>query len=145
MHLKTGDWVVVCDAGKYVVYENQGDTDRLDLRVVSFDEHDNPSTQEQGTDRPGRYPSPGAQSSAVSETDWHDQEEKRFIGALAGQMDGWAAAEPTRNFVLIADPRSMGTMRKVLKAETLARTVHTATGDHVHRPVEAIEALINKA
>ena len=145
MHLRTGDWVVVCDAGKYVVYENQGDTDRLDLRIVSFDEHDNPPTHEQGTDRPGRFPSPDAQRSAVSETDWHDQEEKRFIGALAGQMDGWAAAEPKRQFVLVADPRSMGTLRKALKAETLARTVHTVTGDHVHRPVEAIEALIDAA
>ena len=145
MHLKNGDWVIVCDAGKYVVYENQGDTDRLDLRIVSFDEHENPPTHEQGSDKPGRYPSPNAQRSAVGQTDWHDQEEKRFIEALAGQMDGWAAADHARHFVLVADPRSMGTLRKALDAKTLEQTVHTITGDHAHRPVEAIEELINGA
>lgn len=142
MHLKNGDWVVVCDAGKYVVYENQGDTGRLDLRIVSFDEQDNPPTREQGTDRPGRFPSPNAQRSAVGDTDWHDQAETRFIEALAGQMDAWAAAAPARHFVLVADPRSMGTMRKALKDQTSDRIALTITGDHVHRPVDAIEQLI---
>ena len=145
MHLRNGDWVVVCDAGKYVVYENQGDTDRLDLRTISFDDHTNPPTHGQGTDKPGRLPGPGGQSSAVGDTDWHEQEEKRFIGALAAQMDGWAAAEPDRRFVLAADPRSMGTLRQALNEHTLSRIAHSITGDHVHRPVSAIEALINEA
>ena len=69
MHLKTGDWVVVCDAGKYVVYENQGDTGRLDLRIVSFDDHENPPTHDQGTDRPGRLGTPKGPRSAVDDTD----------------------------------------------------------------------------
>ena len=142
MHLKNGDWVVVCDAGKYVVYENQGDTGRMDLRTVSFDEQDNPPTREQGTDRPGRFPSPNAQRSAVGDTDWHDQQEKRFIEALAGQMDAWAMASPARHFVLVADPRSMGTMRKALNPQTSGRIALTITGDHVHRPVKDIEQLI---
>lgn len=145
MHLKTGDRVVVCDAGKYVVYENQGDTDRLDLRVVSTEDHENPPTHEQGTDRPGRFPSPNAQRAAVDDTDWHNQEEKRFIEALAARMDEWATADRTRQFVLVADPRSMGTMRKALKEMTAGQIMHSITGDHVHRPVEAIEELINGA
>lgn len=145
MQLKNGDWVVVCDAGKYVVYENQGDDDRLDLRTVSFDEHDNPPTRELGTDRPGRYPSPNAQRSAVGQTDWHDQEEKRFIEALAGQMGSWASADSARRFVLVADPRSMGTLRKALDKKTTDQIVHTITGDYAHRPVETIEELIKGA
>ena len=145
MHLRNGDWVVVCDAGKYIVYENQGDTDRLDLRIVSFDDHANPPTHEQGSDRPGRYASPDGQRSAVGDTDWHDQEEKRFVGALATQMDGWSAAEPARRFVLVADPRSMGMLRQSLNEHTLSWIEHTVTGDHAHRPVKAIEALINGA
>jgi protein required for attachment to host cells len=145
MHLRNGDWVVVCDAGKYVVYENQGDTERMDLRVVSFDDHDNPPTHEQGSDKPGRYPGPGGQRAAVGDTDWHEQAEKDFVTGLAAQMDGWATSEPARRFVLVADPRSMGTLRQALNEHTLSRIEHTITGDHVHRPVDAIEALINKA
>ncbi|HAE27490.1 MULTISPECIES: host attachment protein [Hyphomonas] len=143
MHLRNGDWVVVCDGGKYVVYENQGDTDRLDLRIVSFDDHVNPPTHEQGTDKPGRFKSPDGQTSSAENTDWHEQEEKRFIGALAKQMDGWATAEPGRRFVLVADPRSMGTLRQSLNDHTLSRIEQSVTGDHAHRPVTAIEALIN--
>jgi len=145
MHLRHGDWVVVCDGGKYVVYENQGDAERLDLRIVSFDDHVNPATHEQGTDKPGRYPGPDGQRSAVGNTDWHQQEETRFVGALAKQMDGWAAAEPERRFVLVADPRSMGTLRQALNEHTLSRIEQSLTGDHAHRPVAAIEALINQA
>ena len=143
MHLRNGDWVVVCDAGKYVVYENQGDTDRLDLRVISFDEHVNPPTHDQGSDRPGRFAGPDGQRAAVGDTDWHEQEESRFISMLAVQMDGWATAEPSRRFVLIADPKSMGALRQSLNEHTLSRIDHAVTGDHAHRPVEAIEALIN--
>lgn len=145
MHMKNGDWVVVGDAGKYVVYENHGDTGRLDLRIVRFDGQINPPTRELGTDRPGRFASPDGQRSAVASTDWHDQNEKRFIEALAEQMDSWSAAEPARRFVLVADPRSMGTLRKALSEHTLSRIEHTVTGDHVNRPVDAIEALINTA
>ena len=145
MHLRNGDWVVVCDAGKYVVYENQGDTDRLDLRVVSFDDHVNPPTHAQGADRPGRRSDQGNHRSAMDNTDLHDLEEQRFIGALAGQMDGWAAAEPARRFVLVADPRSMGVLRKTLNEHTLSRIEHSVTGDHAHRPADAIEALIEAA
>lgn len=145
MHLRNGDWVVVCDAGKYVVYENQGDTDRLDLRVMSFDENTNPPTHQQGSDRPGRFPGPAGQNASVGNTDWHEQEETRFVSALARQMDGWATAEPSRRFVLVADPKSMGILRQSLNDHTLSRLDHTVTGDHAHRPVEAIEALINGA
>jgi protein required for attachment to host cells len=145
MHLKNGDWVVVCDAGKYVVHENQGDSGQLDLRIVSFDQHDNPPTSEQGTDRPGRLDTPGGPRSAVENTDWHDQEEQRFTDALAEQMNGWAASAPARRFVLVADPRSMGRLRKSLTEQTLSRIEQTITGDHAHRPVDAIEALINGA
>ncbi|MCA8904454.1 MAG: host attachment protein [Hyphomonas sp.] len=145
MHLRNGDWVVVCDGGKFVVYENQGDADRMDLRTVSFGEDENPPTHDQGTDRPGRYSSPDGQRSAVGQTDWHDQEEKRFVESLAARMDKWSAGAPARRFVLVADPRSMGVMRAVLEDQTKGRIEHMITGDHVRRPVADIEKLITAA
>ena len=145
MHLKNGDWVVVCDAGKYVVYENQGDTDRLDLRTVSFDEHENPPTREQGTDKPGRFAGPNAQRATSEGTDWHAQEEERFIEALSEKVDSWAASDPARRFVLVADPRSMGTMRKALKDQTSRQVEKMLTGDYAHSPVGVIEELITRS
>ncbi|MEZ5997830.1 MAG: host attachment protein [Hyphomonas sp.] len=145
MHLKHGDRVIVCDGGKYVVYDNHGDTGRIDLRVVRFEEDDVPPTRDLGSGPPGRYPGPGSRRSAVDQTDWHDQAEADFIHALGERIEAWAAAEPGRTMVLIADPRSMGRLRKVIAEHAQARIGHTITGNFVRRPVAAIEDLINEA
>ncbi|MEZ5954190.1 MAG: host attachment family protein [Hyphomonas sp.] len=145
MHLEHGDRVIVCDAGKYVIYDNHGDRDRLDLRVAQASELDNPATHDQGSSPPGRYPGPGSRRSAVGQTDWHDEAEADFIDALAAQIDEWARIGAARHLVLVADPRSMGRLRKALSAGTQARIAHSITGDFAHHPAADIEQLIATA
>ncbi len=137
--------VVVCDGGRYVIYENIGDMDRLDLRVVDHGLIDNPPAREQGDDRPGRYPSPNGQRSAVGQTDRHDLAERRFIRDLAAKVAQWTAADRDNRFVLIADPRSTGLMRAALPGAAGERIISSMVGDYVQRPVEIIEDLIDKA
>ena len=48
------DWVVVCDGRKWLILENKGDADFLNLVIREERRGDNPPTREQGTDRPGR-------------------------------------------------------------------------------------------
>lgn len=145
MKLEAGSRVVVCDGGRYVIYENQGDIGRLDLRVADAGTLENPATRDQGTDRPGRYPSPNGQRSSVEQTDWHDMAEQRFIDALADKLSQWAAAGPAHRFVLAADPRSMGRLRARLAENVQARILKSITGDYVHKPVKAIEELVASA
>ncbi|MFN4025462.1 MAG: host attachment family protein [Hyphomonas sp.] len=145
MKLEADTRVVVCDGGRYVIYENHGDIGRLDLRVADSGALDNPATRDQGSDRPGRYPSPGGQRSSVEQTDWHDTAEQRFIDSLADKVSKWAAAEPKHRFVLIADPRSMGRLRARLPEIPQARILKSITGDYVHQPVKAVEELIASA
>ena len=141
MKLEAQTRVVVCDGGRYVIYENQGDTGRLDLRVADSAALDNPATRDQGRDRPGRYPSPGGQRSSVEQTDWHDMAEQRFIDTLADKVSQWASAGPTHRFVLVADPRSMGRLRAHFSKDVQARMLTSITGDYAHRPVRTIEEL----
>lgn len=143
--LRTGNRVYVCDGGRYVTYENRGDTDVLDLRVADKAAFDNPPAREQGADRPGRYPSPDGQRSAVGQTDPHDLAETRFITSLADKIDAWSQAAPGNRFVLIADPRSMGVMRQRLSRETMERMLGSVTGDFVHRPVSEISRIVDDA
>lgn len=145
MKLKTGNRVYVCDGGRHVTYENKGDTDVLDLRVADSAAIDNPPAREQGADRPGRFPSPDGQRSAVGQTDPHDLAETRFITSLADKIDAWAKAAPGNKFVLIADPRSIGLLRQKLSRETMERMLGSVTGDFVHRPVSEITRIVDEA
>lgn len=144
MKLQHGDRVVVCDGGRYVIYQNQGDIGQLDLRVVTAEAFENPPTHEQGAGRAGRMPDPTRHKSALEQTDLHDQEEERFVQGLANQLNR-TPPDMARDFVLVADPRSMGRLREALSSQAQARIVQSITGDYVHRPVEVIEALIAKA
>ena len=57
-----------------------------------------PRTRELGTDKPGRaFSSAGSGRSAVAQTDWHDQEEQKFLAKLAARLDkAVQAARPDR-------------------------------------------------
>ena len=145
MKTQPGTRVIVCDGGRYVVYENMGDIDRLDLRVVESGSIENPPAREQGDDRPGRYPSPNGQRSAVGQTDRHDLAERRFIQDLAQKVAHWTGADRSNRFVLIADPKSTGLMRTALPESAADSMISSIIGDYVHRPVEIIEELIAKA
>ena len=70
MLLSEGAWVVVADGEKFLLLENRGKAGEVKLSVCETAEIDVKSTHEQGTDRPGRYPSPGSRRSAVAQTDW---------------------------------------------------------------------------
>jgi protein required for attachment to host cells len=137
--------VIVCDGGRYVIYENIGDINHLDLRVVDHGSNNNPAAREQGDDRPGRYPSPNGQRSAVGQTDRHNLSEHRFVQDLTMKVAQWTAEDRDNQFILIADPKSIGLMRTAFPDGVGERVVCSIVGDYVQRPVEIIEELIAKA
>lgn len=145
MKIQPSARIVVCDGGRYVIYENKGDIDHLDLRVAESASIDNPPARDHGDDRPGRFPSPDGQRSAVGQTDKHDMAEQRFIGDLAERIARWTSTDHANHFLLIADPKSMGRMRTMLPQTAQDRILSSITGDYVHRPVEIIEQLVLKA
>jgi hypothetical protein len=84
LKIRQGDWVVVCDGKKALVLENVGDEKFLNLKTREAREQPDRKTHELGTDAPGRsFSSVGSGRSAVEQTDWHEQEEHRFLQALA--------------------------------------------------------------
>ena len=72
-----GDWIVVCDGRKALIYEC--DEKFVNLRTKESYDHPDASTHEQGTSPPGRsFQSTGHGRSAVSQTDWHDEASVHF-------------------------------------------------------------------
>lgn len=145
MKLNVGDWVVVCDGGKYLVLENQGGKDWLDLRVLDHEDIENPPAREQGTDRPGRQATPAGQHAAVSEIDWHEIGKERFALDLASRLDKWADRKRFARLALIADPATLGVLRKALTKSVRERLVGEIVGNYVHRTTESIEKTVRAA
>jgi len=134
------DWVVVCDGRKWLILENKGDAELLNLVIREERTGENPPTRDQGSDRPGRSRSPvGAQRSAVGQTDWHDQAEHDFLAALAQHLDKAAQAGKVRDIILVAPPRALGMIRPQLSAAVMKLMRATIDKDYAGMPVYEIE------
>src|SRR5262245_10998507 len=125
LKIDKGGWIVVCDGARALVLENAGGRMRPSLRTREVFDQPGPKTRELGTDKPGRsFSSVGARRAAVEQTDWHTQEEERFLQRLAEHLNKAVLAGQTKSLIVVAPPRALGVLR------------HTFT-EHVRKAVEA--------
>mgnify|MGYP001037015984 CR=1 FL=1 len=144
MKLQHGTWVVVADGEKYLLLRNNVDEDFTDLRVIGKDELDNPAANKQSSDRAGRMRDNSSDGkSAMEETDWHRVEKERFAHEIAGKLESWAAAGRYDNLVVIADPRSLGELRKASGAEMKSRLLVEIDKNLTNATVAEIEKVLN--
>ena len=108
LKIRQGEWVIVCDGKKALILENVGDEKFLNLKTREVQEHADPKTSDLGTGAPGRaFNSVGGGRSAVEQTDWHKQEEDRFLQKLVGQLDHAVEAGEVKSLVIVAPPRAL--------------------------------------
>ncbi|WP_193182724.1 baeRF12 domain-containing protein [Nisaea sediminum] len=138
-------WVLVADGERFVVYENHGDADLIDLRVVDNERTSNPADHLQGTDRPGRLNDPsGGQKSAVEATNWHVLEKQHFAEKTAAKLNDWALAKKFDDLVVIADPRTLGSLRSHYSQPVKAKLRKELDKDLTHLPVNEIEQALTR-
>lgn len=145
MRIEKGAWVVVADGEKYLLLENVGNHQRIDLQVIRHREVESPPTREQGTDQPGRFNDPGPGRSAAEETDWHRLGKERFAKELAEQLRLWALGNRFDALVLAADPRTLGVLRPALHKAVAERVVGEVDKDLTRMPVGEIERILQPA
>jgi len=140
LKIHQGDWVVVCDGKKALVLENAGDEKFLNLKTRQVFNHPDQKTSELGTGAPGRsFSSVGHGRSAVEQTDWHTQEEERFLQKLAGHLDAEVKAGRAKSIVIVAPPRALGVLRPAYTHD-LRKVLQTEIDkDLVKVPVHEIE------
>jgi len=140
--LRHGDRVLICDGRKALILENNGDGERIDLRVKDKRERRDAPTAAQGTDAPGRvHASVGGARSAVEQTDWHDREEELFLRSLAEELNGIGDGLRRERVVVIAPPRALAVLRaswSPLMQKAIVAEIHK---DLVRTPVNEIEAM----
>ncbi len=151
MKLAHDTWVVVADGEKYLLLRNKGDADFLHLEVVDHRSSPNPAAHELSSDRAGRQHDAAREvsggvrawgKSAMEETDWHRVAEARFADELAGKLKEWAAAGRFSHLVVVADPRSLGTLRKAYDDSLRSVILAEIDKDLTNLPLDKIEASI---
>jgi len=146
VELKPGIWVVVCDGRKALILENHGDEKFPNLRARETHEQENPSTSEQGADRPGRvHESVGPGRSAVGQTDWHDQAETEFLKGLVERLEEAVRKKETEMLVVVAAPRALGVLRHEYGHGVKDALAGEIDKDMVNMPVYEIEKSIAEA
>ncbi len=138
--IKHGEWVVVCDGAKALILENTGDGKFPNLKTLQVLEQKDLPTHLLGADKPGRtHSSAGHGSSAVTQTDWHNQAEQLFLTHLAQRLDADITAGKVKSLILVAPPRALGMIRHAY-SHPLRGAIRTEIDkDLVKHPVHDIE------
>lgn len=144
MKLEHGTWVVIADGQKQLVLHNHGDT-LMDLRIVSYEEAAVPQTQDLGTDRPGRFAKPEGRRTSADAPDWHELAEDEAARELARRINAWAAEKAFPSLVLVADPDTLGEIRKGLSKQAVCRIVGEIDKDLTKLTITEIERTLAEA
>ena len=140
LKIEQGEWVVVCDGKKALVLENIGDQKFPNLKTRKVYEQPDAKTHELGTEAPGRaFASVGSSRSAGEQTDWHDQNERRFLEELVARLDAEVVAGKLKSLIMIAPPRALGMMRNAYSGHVRRVLRAELDKDFVKMPVHEIE------
>ena len=136
-------WVMVGDGQKALFFRNEGDATYPNLEIVQVLEQDNPSSREQGSDRPGRtHSSVGTARSAMQETNWHKLEKHRFAKDIADALYSAAHSGRYDKLVIAAPPMIMGDLRKAMHKEVSDKVVAEVSKDLTNMPPHEIEKIL---
>lgn len=135
--------ILVIDGRKMLFFRNHGDENQIDLRTEAHDEREELKDRELRTDARGAKPSSNAiGTDDTGETDFHQQEEDRWVKDAAEDLRMRALRNDFNHLCIIAPPKALGVLRKQLHKEVERRLVCTINKEMSGRPIPDIEALL---
>jgi protein required for attachment to host cells len=144
MPLPNNALVLVADGRKMLLFRNHGDESQIDLRTEAHDARKERKDRELKTDAPGTTrQSGGFGRSTYEETDFHQQEEDRWIKDAAEELRARALRNDFDALAIVAPPKALGVLKKCLHKEVEKRIVCTVNKEMSGRPIPDIEALLN--
>jgi protein required for attachment to host cells len=143
MALPNNALVLVADGRKMLFFRNHGDENQIDLRTEAHDEREDRKDSDIKTDSPGAvHQSAGYGRSTYEETDFHQQEEDRWIKDAAEELKERVLRNDFDALAIVAPPKALGVLRKELHKEVEKRLLFTVNKQMSGRPVPDIEALL---
>ena len=136
--------VLVADGKKMLFLRNHGDENQIDLRTEAHGVQEDRKDRDIKSDAPGTVQqSFGYGRSTYEETDFHQQEEDRWIKDAAEELKRRALRNDFDALAIVAPPKALGVLRKDLHKEVERRIVCTVNKEMSGRPIPDIEALLN--
>ena len=149
--------VLVADGRKILFFRNHGDENQIDLRTEAHDEREDRKDREIKTDAAGGAAHSagvagsglGAQGGghvsrpAMEETDFHQQEEDRWIKDAADELKRRVLRNDFEALAIIAPPKALGVLKKSLHKEVERRLICSVPKEMTGRPIPDIEALLD--
>jgi protein required for attachment to host cells len=144
MPLANNALVLVADGKKMLFLRNRGDENQIDLRIEAHGVQEEHKDRDLKTDAPGTMKqSFGYGRPAYQETDFHQQEEDRWIKDAAEELKKRALRNDFDALAIIAPPKALGVLKKCLHKEVQKRIVCTINKEMSGRTVPDIEALLD--
>jgi len=135
--------VLVADGTKALFLRNHGDQNQIDLRTEAHDQRQDRKDREIKTDAPGTTKqSFGSGRPAYEETDFHQQEEDRWIKEAAEELKTRALRNDFDALAIVAPPKALGLLKKCLHKEVQKRILVTINKEMTDRPIPDIEELL---
>src|SRR3954470_2487981 len=149
--------VLVADGRKMLFFRNHGDENQIDLRTEAHDSREDHKDRELRTDAQGASAHSagvggrgiGAQGGGhtsrpnMEETDFHQQEEDRWIRDAADELKKRVLRHDFEALAIVAPPKALGVLKKALHKEVERRIVCTVNKEMSDRPIPDIEVLLN--
>lgn len=139
--LNEGEWLVVLDGRKLLVFQNQGTFATPALECILERTGLSEPTRDMGEDRPGRvHPSVGGSRSAVESTDFHAEGERAFVEEAIRTLEEKDREHPIASLVIVAPPKAMADVRRVLSGTLRSRVRKEIVADLVNVPTADLQA-----
>ena len=143
MALPNGALVLVADGKKMLFLRNEGDVNQIDLRTEAHDERNDAMDRDLKTDAPGaQTPRAGIGRDTMEETDFHQQEEDRWVKDAAEELKRRALRNDFEALAIIMPPKALGVLRPELHKEVERRIVCTINKEMTDRPIPDIEEML---
>ncbi len=143
--MQAGDWIVVSDARKALLLQNEGDEVFPNLKTREVREHEEEPNRVLNSDKPGRVQQSAASfRSAVEPSDRHEEADRNFIAGLTDRLHELVAGGGAKGLFIVAPAHALGLIRKSSSAAVKAAVRAELDRDLTHLPVYEIEKHVLK-
>ena len=130
MRLPHNALVLVADGRKMLFFRNRGDEHQIDLRTETHDARQDRKNGDLRTDAPGTgQQSFGYGHSTYEETDFHQQEEDRWIKDAADELRKRVLRNDFDALAIVVPPKALGVIKPHLQGGDEAYRLHHQQGN----------------
>lgn len=142
MRIPAQIWLMVTDGAHRLLYRNAGSAEAPRFESIESVVQAVPNTADLGSDAPGRaFASSGDRRAAYATPDLHQRAEDEFARETALRLNALLEDQAARA-ILIAPPRTLGTIRDHLSSRARAALIAEINHDFVVSPPDELAARI---